>query len=72
MIKISKKLGQNIKRIREEKGMSQGDISRSLNMDRGYISGVENGHRNPTIETLQKIANALGVGVNNSAISKFL
>jgi len=65
MTKISKKLGQNIKRIREEKGMSQGDISRALNMDRGYISGVENGYRNPTITTLEKIANALGVGVDD-------
>lgn len=65
MTKISIKLGQNIRRIREEKGMSQGDISRALNMDRGYISGVENGYRNPTIETLEKIASALSVGVDD-------
>lgn len=65
MTKISKKLGQNIKRIRQEKAMSQGDISRALNMDRGYISGIENGYRNPTVETLDKIANALDVGVDD-------
>lgn len=65
MNNISKKLGQNIKRIRETKGMSQGDISRALNMDRGYISRIENGFKNPTIDTLAKIAKVLGVGVDD-------
>jgi len=61
MNKISKKLGQNIRKIRKAKGMSQGDISRALSMDRGYISSIENGHKNPTITTLEKIAKALSV-----------
>ena len=58
---ISKKLGDNIARIREAKGMSQGDICRITGMDRGYISRVENGSKNPTIYNLEKIAKALGV-----------
>lgn len=61
MTTISKKLGDNIRRIREEKGMSQGDICRITEMDRGYISRVENGSKNPTISNLEKIAKALGV-----------
>ena len=61
MEKISQKLGKNIRRIRELKGMSQGDICRVTGMDRGYISRVENGSKNPTIINLEKIANALGV-----------
>ena len=61
MNKISKKLGKNIKRIRERKGMSQGDIHRITGMDRGYISRVESGQKNPTISNLEKIAKALGV-----------
>jgi transcriptional regulator with XRE-family HTH domain len=65
MDNISAKLGKNLKKIRTEKGISQGDISRKLNMDRGYISGIENGRRNPTIETLEKIASAIGVGVDD-------
>ena len=64
MTQISKKLGQNIKRIREEKGMSQGDISRVLNMDRGYISRIESGQKNPTVANLGRIANALGVSID--------
>jgi len=61
---ISIKLGQNIKKIRMKKKMSQGDIARALGVDRGYISNIENGKKNPTLATLQKIANALGVGVD--------
>jgi len=61
MAKISKKLGNNLKRIRLEKGMSQGDICRASGMDRGYISRVESGQKNPTISNLEKIAMALKV-----------
>lgn len=64
MQSISTKLGQNVKKIRNKKGMSQGDISRKLNMDRGYISSIENGRRNPTLTTIEKIASALGVDIN--------
>jgi len=61
MAKISKKLGNNLKMIRLEKGMSQGDICRASGMDRGYISRVESGQKNPTISNLEKIAMALKV-----------
>ncbi len=61
----AKKLAKNMKRIREEKGMSQGDICRSLNIDRGYISSIENAKRNPTLATVEKIAKALGVEIGD-------
>ena len=61
MAEISSKLGQNLKRIRTKKKMSQGDIARALDVHRAYISGIENGKRNPTLATIQKLANALGV-----------
>jgi len=61
MAKISKKLGNNLKKIRLEKGMSQGDICRASGMDRGYISRVESGQKNPTISNLEKIAKALKI-----------
>ena len=64
MDKISKQLGQNMKRIRSKNGMSQGDIARALEVDRGYISNIENGKKNPTIATIQKLANALGVSAD--------
>ena len=61
---ISTQLGNNLKRIRTKKGMSQGDISRSLKMDRAYISGIENGKRNPTLSNIEKIAKTLGVSAS--------
>jgi len=61
---ISTKLGLNIKRIRTKKKMSQGDIARALGVDRGYISNIENGKKNPTLATIQRLADALGVSAD--------
>ncbi|MEI6588268.1 MAG: helix-turn-helix transcriptional regulator [Candidatus Moraniibacteriota bacterium] len=55
------KLGKNIKRIRERKKMSQGDICRALGFDRAQMSNIEAGKGNPTLSTIEKIAQALGV-----------
>lgn len=64
MANISSKLGQNMKRIRMKKSMSQGDIARALEVDRGYISNIESGKKNLTLATIQKLANALGVSAD--------
>lgn len=61
---ISKRLGDNIKKIRTRKGMSQGDICRALDMDRGYMSAIENGKKNITIQQLERLAQAIGVSVD--------
>lgn len=65
MSKISEKLGANIKKIRAKKRISQGDIYRKVGMDRSYLSGIENGKKNITIEILEKIANALDVPIRD-------
>jgi transcriptional regulator with XRE-family HTH domain len=57
----SKRLGENLKMIRTKKGISQGDIARSLGVSRGYISNIENGKTNPTLATIVRLASALGV-----------
>lgn len=61
---IRKRLGENIKKIRSSKGMSQGDICRALDMDRGYMSAIENGKKNITISQLERLAQALGVSAD--------
>jgi len=61
MGKESQAFGRNMKRIRTEKGITQGDISRSLNLARSFISNIENGKTNPTLATIAKIAKAIGV-----------
>ncbi len=60
-MKSGKRLGENLKEIRLKKKLSQGDLSRDLNVDRAYISNMENGRMNPTLSTLEKIAGALGI-----------
>jgi transcriptional regulator with XRE-family HTH domain len=57
----AEKLGKNLKRIRTEKGISQGDIVRSVGIDRAFVSNIENGKTNPTLATITKLAKALGV-----------
>ena len=64
MDKISEQLGKNMKRIRAKKKMSQGDIARALEVDRGYISNIENGKKNPTLATIKKLADALDVSAD--------
>ncbi len=47
--------------MREQRGFSQGQIEKRTGLLRCYISRVENGHTIPSIETLEKLAGALGV-----------
>lgn len=58
------KLGKNLKKIRVEKGISQGDIARALNVARSFVSDLENGKRNPTLTTISKLAKAIGVSTD--------
>lgn len=60
----AQKFGENMKRIRLEKGMSQGDICRSLGLDRAYISNVENGKLNLTLSTMEKVAKVLDTTID--------
>jgi transcriptional regulator with XRE-family HTH domain len=64
MEKEAQKLGKNLKRIRMEKGISQGEIGRILETDKGFISNIENGKTNPTLATIAKLAKAVGVSVD--------
>ncbi|MDP3989400.1 MAG: helix-turn-helix transcriptional regulator [bacterium] len=61
MQQAPKRLAQNMKRIREEKQMSQGDICRALGCDRAFISNLEAGKGNPTLTTIERVAKALRV-----------
>ena len=57
----SLKLGENLKKIRTAKKISQGDIANTLGVSRGFVSKIENGKTNPTLSTITRLANALGV-----------
>ena len=57
------KIGQRIKELRDVANMSQKDLSYAADLDRSYITSVENGQRNISIVNIEKIAKALGVSL---------
>lgn len=60
---IKEKLGQRIKKLRIEKGMSQEKFALSIDMDRTYFASVESGKRNISIVNIEKIANGLNISL---------
>jgi transcriptional regulator with XRE-family HTH domain len=54
-------IGETIRNLRLQKGMSQGDIEKRTGLLRCYLSRVENGHTVPSLETLAKIASSLEI-----------
>ena len=56
-------IGQRLRELREAKKLSQGDIERRTGLFRSYTSRVENGHNIPSVQTLEKYAQAFGVPV---------
>lgn len=53
-------VGGNVKRIRRKKGLTQEQLADISGFSQQYISGLERGHRNPTIVTVYELATALG------------
>lgn len=54
-------IGSNIRRLRNEKGLSQIDLSAISEIEQSNIAQFENGKGNPTLKTLYRIAVALEV-----------
>lgn len=63
-------LGNRIKELRVKENWSQERLGFKSNLDRTYIGGIERGERNFTVLNLKKIADALGVSVNDILKSK--
>lgn len=58
---MRKLVGRNLARLRRRKQMTQERLAEISGFSQQYISGVEQGRRNPTIVTLYELAQALGV-----------
>ena len=59
---MRKLVGRNVKRIRQERGLTQEQLAERSGFSQQYISGLEQGRRNPTIVSIYELATALGVG----------
>jgi len=55
--------GKNLRFLREKKNISQEKLADLCGLHRTYISDVERGERNISLENIQKIANALQLGI---------
>jgi transcriptional regulator with XRE-family HTH domain len=53
-------VGGNVRRIRHKKGLTQEQVANISGFSQQYISGLEKGHRNPTVVTVYELATALG------------
>jgi len=54
-------LGETIRELRDEKGVSQERLSLDSGVHRNYIGGIERAERRPTLATVATLATALGV-----------
>lgn len=54
-------LGRRIKDLRKKRGLTQEGLSEAANVDVKYLGNIERGRENPSISTLEKVANTLGV-----------
>lgn len=58
---ITKKVGERIRELRTEIGLSQEKLALKAEIDRTYLAGVESGKRNLSIKSLEKIINAFNI-----------
>ncbi|MCP4607161.1 MAG: helix-turn-helix transcriptional regulator [Planctomycetes bacterium] len=63
MSEINKEVGLNIRKIREDKGLSQEKLAALADLHRTYIGQIERGEKNVSLESLEKIAKALDVDI---------
>ena len=62
---VCKRFGQKIRQIRDQKGVSQEKLALNAGLDRTYVSGIERGIRNPSLNNISKLAKGLGVAVKD-------
>jgi transcriptional regulator with XRE-family HTH domain len=58
---MRKLVGRNVRRVRQQRELTQEQLAERSGFSQQYISGLEAGRRNPTIVTIYEIATALGV-----------
>jgi transcriptional regulator with XRE-family HTH domain len=56
-----KKFGDNVKKVREDQDMTQEELANKAGLHRTQISLIERGERAPRLDTIERLAKALGV-----------
>lgn len=67
---IKLKIGQRIKELRKELELSQESLAYKAEVDRTYVTDVENGRRNVSVEILERLIKALDLPISDFFNSK--
>lgn len=62
-------MGRQIRLRREQRGMSAAELARRAGLAKATLSGLESGRSNPTIDTLDAVAVALGIPLSDLLVS---
>ncbi len=62
---LQRRLGRNLRSLRQAKGLSQEAFADMLRIHRTYVGGLERGERNVTLKTVERIAVSLGVDASD-------
>jgi transcriptional regulator with XRE-family HTH domain len=58
---LQRTFGRNLRRYRQDRGLSQEDFADTLGVHRTYMGGVERGERNLTLRSVERLATRIGV-----------
>jgi transcriptional regulator with XRE-family HTH domain len=62
-------LGEELRALREARGLSQEALGLATGVHRNYIGGIERGERQPTVAVLARLADGLGVRASTALAS---
>lgn len=65
MVDWRSRVGKNVRRLRETRGLTQEKLAVDADIDLTYLGGIERGKRNPSLLVMVRIAEALGVDVRD-------
>ena len=60
-MELEKQFGKNVRYWRKKRGLSQEEFAERAQLHPTYVSGIESGHRNPTVKIISRISKALDI-----------
>jgi transcriptional regulator with XRE-family HTH domain len=67
---LSSEVGERLRGLRKERGITQEELAHLSSLHPTYIGKLERGEKNATIETIERVANALGISLEKLFSSK--
>jgi transcriptional regulator with XRE-family HTH domain len=67
---VKVQIGERVKELRDAKKLSQQDLANAADMERSFITHIETGKRNISVDTLQKVLEALEISFKDFFDSK--